>query len=209
MTTEPTEREVRRRRGASALVRGIAPIKDKRPELDFYRTPAVAVRSLVRVEPDLAGMRVWEPACGDGRISRVLEGAGAVVTSTDLADRGHGQSGVDFLTHAPLHEFDAIVTNPPFTHMLQFVERAVSFKPGKVCILGRLLVLENRRLSSVFKSSRLSRVWAFTRRINVAPLRYEPKSEFGGMIAFAWFVWERGWQGGPTVGWIDPKEGDN
>jgi len=35
--------------------------------------------------------QIWEPACGDGAISRVLEAAGYQVISTDLIDRGYGQ----------------------------------------------------------------------------------------------------------------------
>ena len=65
-----------------------------RKENDFYATPSWAVESLLQVEkfPDL----IWEPACGDGAISKVLRTHGHEVLSTDLIDRGYGQGGIDF-----------------------------------------------------------------------------------------------------------------
>jgi hypothetical protein len=61
---------------------------------------------------------IWEPACGDGAISKVLEAAGYTVISTDLVDRGYGHGGHDFLkSETPLGR--NIITNPPYgTHGL-------------------------------------------------------------------------------------------
>ena len=56
---------------------------------------------------------IWEPACGDGAIARVLERAGHRVIATDLIDRGYGEAGVDFLTTAEPRARH-IVTNPPY-----------------------------------------------------------------------------------------------
>ena len=61
---------------------------------DFLPTPVWATHALIdneKFEGD-----IWEPACGDGSMSRVLEST--VVQSTDLFDRGYGEAGVDFLT---------------------------------------------------------------------------------------------------------------
>jgi hypothetical protein len=55
---------------------------------DFYPTPPEAVRALLSVETFTGS--VWEPACGDGAISKVLIEAGFEVVSTDLIDRGFG-----------------------------------------------------------------------------------------------------------------------
>ena len=55
---------------------------------------------------------LWECACGDGAISRILEAAGFEVISTDLVDRGYGHGGHDFLAdHTTLA--DHVITNPP------------------------------------------------------------------------------------------------
>ena len=66
-----------------------------RPVDDFYITPPEATKALLAVEK--FGPCIWEPACGDGAMSRTLEEAGYKVTSTDLHSHGYGVSGVDFL----------------------------------------------------------------------------------------------------------------
>ena len=70
---------------------------------------------------------IWEPACGDGAISKVLAEAGYQVVSTDLIDRGYGAGGQDFLkSDKPLAK--NIITNPPYgTHGLgdAFVRKAL------------------------------------------------------------------------------------
>ena len=55
---------------------------------DFYPTPPEAIRALLSVETFEGS--IWEPACGDGAISKVLLEAGHEVVSTDLIDRGYG-----------------------------------------------------------------------------------------------------------------------
>lgn len=67
---------------------------------DFYPTPSWATKALIDHE-DFEGS-IWEPACGDGAISKTLEGYGGYdVTSTDLYDRGYGEGGVDFIDYHP------------------------------------------------------------------------------------------------------------
>src|SRR5215472_18606376 len=72
--------------GARAYVRGIRPDAKNRARDDFYPTPPEGTWALLSAIR-FAGT-IWEPACGDGSISRVLEAAGHKVTSTDLVDRG-------------------------------------------------------------------------------------------------------------------------
>ncbi|MGE0109036.1 MAG: hypothetical protein AB7S81_04635, partial [Bdellovibrionales bacterium] len=66
---------------------------------------------------------VWEPACGEGHISKYLEDMGHNVISTDLVDRGFGTVRVDFLmeTRGPT----AIITNPPWKLSEEFVRHAL------------------------------------------------------------------------------------
>ena len=40
---------------------------------------------------------VWECACGQGHLSKLLETKGYNVYSTDLIDRGYGKANIDFL----------------------------------------------------------------------------------------------------------------
>jgi hypothetical protein len=93
---------------------------------DFYPTPLECTVALYDAEAKFMPKELWEPACGDGAISRYLESKGHTVYSTDLIDRGYGQGGVDFLAQAkPLA--NAIVTNPPWKKGLvdDFVRHAL------------------------------------------------------------------------------------
>ena len=62
---------------------------------DFFPTPRWATFALI--ENEKFNGEIWECACGDGTMSRVLEETGQPVRSTDLYDRGFGEAGVDFL----------------------------------------------------------------------------------------------------------------
>src|SRR3954464_15510245 len=62
---------------------------------DFYPTPAWATYALIdneKFEGD-----IWECACGNGAMSRVLEETGRTVPSSDLYQRGFGEVGHDFV----------------------------------------------------------------------------------------------------------------
>ena len=79
---------------------------------DFYPTPAWPIEALAE-QVELRGKRILECACGDGRMARALEAAGANVTAFDIADYGYG--GVrDFLRDEFPEKFDGTITNPPY-----------------------------------------------------------------------------------------------
>ena len=91
----------------------------------FYRTPESATVALIRAIDRYLddNERIHEPACGDGAIARVLARHGFPVFATDLVDRGHGISGVDFLKTGPATPY--VITNPPFALAAQFIRKAV------------------------------------------------------------------------------------
>ena len=66
---------------------------------------------------------IHEPACGDGKIARVLTRYGHEVIATDLVDHGYGEPGFDFLTTGPMAS--DVVTNPPFHLAEKFIACAV------------------------------------------------------------------------------------
>lgn len=176
-----------------------------REEHDFYPTPPALIEPLLRVES--FPVNLWEPACGDGALSNVLTAHGHVVTSTDLVDRGYGQGRRDFLLKYQ-RVGDGLITNPPFRLWVEFAEHACrAFTPRfeKIALLGRLQLLEGKRVSALFAETGLSRVWVSAGRVNMLPRGAEDKGH-NGMIAWAWFVWERGWTGRPQIGWFSPEK---
>lgn len=77
------------------------------------------------------GKYIWEPCAGRGHLSEALITFGHKVVSTDLINRGYGIGGVDFLkpTLYDSLPFDAIITNPPYSHALECVKRSIELVP--------------------------------------------------------------------------------
>ncbi len=169
------------------------------PKDDFYPTPPIAVESLLRVE-QFDGA-IWEAACGDGAISRILQETGYDVVSTDLYDRGFGKPGVDFLrcreSLAP-----NLVTNPPYSITTAFARQALTLCRGKICLLLRLAFLEGKERQSLFEESGLARVHVFSGRLPRMHRHGWTGPRTTSTIAFAWFVWEPGWDRKTEVDWI-------
>lgn len=90
----PHELNSRRFESATARAFRFGPrIGPNRAPYEFYPTPPEATRALLAAERFNGS--IWEPACGQGHISKVLAEAGHEVISTDLVDYGYGQSGRD------------------------------------------------------------------------------------------------------------------
>jgi hypothetical protein len=166
---------------------------------DFYPTPPEAVEALLAVERFTG--QVWEPACGDGAISKVLSTHGYSVISSDLVDRGFGQGRIDFLLEQKALAPN-VVTNPPYKLAEEFAEHAVRLASGKVAFLLRLSWLEGQRRSDLFARMPFARLWVFSRRL---PRMHRgdycgPKAT--STMPFCWIVWDRAHSGPPTIGWL-------
>lgn len=171
---------------------GRAPLAEHRD--DFYASPPEAVRALLEVET-FSGT-IWEPACGDGAIVDVLRAAGHTVYATDLVERGcaDSESRVDFLfEQAPAFHVGAIVTNPPYALAKPFVAHAITLSIPKVAMLLRLAFLEGSGRSSILDGGLLARVHIFRNRLPRMHRHGWTGKQTSSSIAFAWFVWELGW----------------
>jgi hypothetical protein len=170
----------------------------------FYRTPAETTRALLKVEK--FRRRVWELACGDGAISKVLIEAGYEVVSTDLIDRGYGEGGVDFLKQTK-RRADAAITNPPFALDDQFALHLIKLGVRKFALLARLTWLEGvDRYRRLFSQYKLARVWVFSARQTLWHGEDDAPEDDGGQTAYAWFVFELDHKGGFTGDWLIPED---
>lgn len=166
---------------------------------DFYPTPPWATFALIDNEKFSGD--IWECACGNGAMSRVLSETGCVVKSSDLYDRGYGEVGVDFL--ATNMRADNIITNPPYNSAEGFVKSGVQLANQKFALLLRLAFLEGaKRARTIFAECPPSRVWVFSERITFYPLGAKVKGT--GTTAYAWFVWDKASQPGTEIRWFQP-----
>lgn len=165
---------------------------------DFYPTPLWATYALIDNEKFSGG--VWECACGDGAMSSVLGHATKHVVSSDLYDRGFGETGIDFIGSS--RRADNIVTNPPYNSAEAFVRTGAQQANKKFALLLRLAFLEGaNRANTIFSRVPPARVWVFSERITFYPKGATVKGS--GTTAYAWFVWDKD-ASGTELKWLKP-----
>lgn len=189
--------------GGAAYASALTDDPVNREKDDFYPTHPGATKALLSVER--FGRTIWEPACGEGDMSRVLIEAGYEVISHDLVDRGFGIARRDFLMEHDLAAPD-IVTNPPFKLALPFCQHALDLGAVKVAMFLRLAFLEGVERKAFFEARPPARVWVMSRRVPMQRGRLSREGDGHGVMAFAWFVWERGHCGPPEIGFLDWKD---
>jgi hypothetical protein len=166
---------------------------------DLYETPAVAVRALLDVER--LPHHIWECACGPGSIVQVLRDAGHRVSATDLVDYGcpDSLSGVDFLMESKVPAgVQCVCTNPPFKLAGEFVAHALNLCPI-VIVLLRLAFLESARRAPILDGGHLARIYAFSNRLPMMHRHGWTGPTATSQTAFAWFVFDRNYDGPTTL----------
>lgn len=172
--------------------------KEDREENDFYATQPIAAEWLIKLEN--LDNNIWECACGQGHLGKVFEEHGYNVLATDLIDRGYGQGGVDFLKSDGLFIGD-IVTNPPYKYAQEFIEHALSLIPDgyKVCMFLKVQFLEGKTRRKLYTNCPPRTVYISSSRIQCGR-----NGEFkGSMVAYAWYVWEKGYKGDTVLKWFN------
>lgn len=193
--------------------------KEEREATDFYSTDPDCVKDLLKLEQ--FENKILEPCCGSGNISKVLEEAGHEVISTDLYDHGYGTSGIDLFTYKDID--CSIITNPPFGIVTEFIEHMLdNLKSGhKMALFLKLQFLEGQdRYKKVFSRKQLKTVYLYTKRVacyknNEMYQRNEDgtfkldkdgnKMKIPSAVAYAWYIFESGYQGDPVIKWISNK----
>jgi len=185
-----------------------------RAEHDFYPTPPEAVRALLSVE-SFDGP-IWEPACGDGAISKELERHGHQVHSTDLIDRGYGASEHDFLSPITLTrvmieqpQLRHIITNPPYGYKPgigdKFVGQALKVARttgGKVAMLLNLASLASRYRTAKWRNDPPARIHVLDDLIC-----WPNGNPFGAGLSivqqrYCWVVWSPNRADGTQLTWL-------
>ena len=202
--------EVATRRPVSATTRAFRmgpKIAPHRAAYEFYPTPPEATRALLSAE-SFDGS-IWEPACGQGHISKVLTEAGYDVVSTDLVSYGYGEAGRDFLAESrPLAKH--IVTNPPYGRGLAdaFAKHALALTretEGSVAMLMNLSGLCHPLRHDFYVGQPPAVVYALDECICWP---YGDPSHATTSIAkqrYCWIVWKHGHHGPTELRWLSTR----
>ena len=196
-------------RASTFMTLGASNHTDKEREKDdFYATDPGAIDALFGSPIGLSiPGTVWECACGNGCLSERMEHYGRTVYSSDIVDRGYGET-TDFLEcrDMPLG-CECIITNPPYKYALEFVKHGIGLLPeGGLCIMFlKTTFLEGqRRWKELYSSTPPKWVLQFRKRVLCAKnARFEAMRKGGGSaVSYAWFVWEKGYTGRSMIDWI-------
>lgn len=173
---------------------------------DYYATDPRAIDKLLKVQEPFR--KVWEPACGGGHLSERLTELGYYVCSSDIVDRGYKRLSfvADFLRRktAPFQAQYDIITNPPYKYAKEFVLKALELLPqGCRCFMFlKLTFLEGKaRFDELFSKFPPKAVHVLSERLQCAKNGDFDKYK-NGAVAYAWFVWQKGYAGKTVIDWI-------
>jgi hypothetical protein len=177
----------------------------ERQSQDYYATTPKAAELLLELET--FSQNIWECACGEGHLSKVFKNNGYNVRSSDLIDRGFGEVGVDFLGMGNFEWNGDIITNPPYRYAQEFVEKALQIIPtgNKVAMFLKLQFMEGKGRKILFLSNPPKTIYVTSSRLMCAKNAEFEKmiSGGGGIQAYAWYVWEKGFNGTTQLKWFN------
>ena len=161
-----------------------------RKSLESYSTPPQATEALLERE-SFRG-RILEPCGFDGAMGEVLDEYGHQVIASDIA------TGDDFLEMSD--NLPNVITNPPFSLALEFVEHAKTVATSRIAMLLPLDFLHGVSRYELFQDRGfpLKVVYVFCQRLRFGNT---PEAQSAPM-ANAWFVWDKRYKDKPTVEWI-------
>jgi hypothetical protein len=173
----------------------------ERESNDYYATEPKAVELLLELE-DFTEFKVWECACGEGHLSEAMINKGISVFSSDLINRGYGHQ-LDFLLFQ--EKWDGhIITNPPYKHSQQFIEKALDIvhEGQKIAMFLPIRYTEGKARKKLFQSHPPKTVYISSSRLKCA-INGTFDQMKGSATSYAWFVWEKGFNGTTSLKWFN------
>ena len=178
---------------------------EERQNEDYYATDPKAAILLLELEK--FSENIWECACGEGHLSQVFEKAGYKVRSSDLMDRGFGETGVDFLSEENKFWDGDIITNPPYKYAQEFIQKSLDIIPNgkKVAMFLKVQFMEGKGRKNMFISNPPKVVYVSSSRLLCAKNAEFDKmiANGGSAVAYAWYIWEKGFDGVTQLKWFN------
>ena len=150
-----------------------------RQDKDFYPTPPECTIALLDFLESKMLLRktdgIWECACGNNAMVRVMSNRGYSVIGTDVS------FGYDYLSPNLDVPSEWIITNPPFALAQQFIERSIEHKRPFAMLLK----------SQYWHSAKRRKLFEDHPPLYVLPLTWRP--DFSGkgnsLMDVIWCVW--------------------
>lgn len=177
---------------------------NEREKNDYYATEPKAADLLMCYEKM---ENVWECAAGERHLADVFEECGILGKASDLIVRCPDVERLDFLTYNGPKWNGDIVTNPPYSYGLDFVYKALeSVTEGrKVCMFLKVQFLEGKERKKLFTKYPPKTIYVSSSRLLCAKNGEFERMRAGGgsAVAYAWYVWVKGYSGETVIKWIN------
>lgn len=171
---------------------------------DYYATDPKALELFLnRLKQDNITLHsnIWECACGEGNLSKILINRGYHIYSSDLINRGYGDK-LDFLKYNESISMDILI-NPPYKYALDFVKHALDILNNNYFAIFFLKIqfLEGKERYKFFKENPPKYVYVHSERQKCA-LNNDFENVKSSAVCYAWYIWQKGWKGETIIRWI-------
>lgn len=188
--------------------------RKKDTQYDFYETPKWATEKAVE-QMLIDGIlnkydNILEPCVGAGAISDVLQVYGFEnLMCSDIQDADYikGEKSID-VYDLESDICDVVFTNPPYNLMTlkekdggSMLKEFLRISKNKVILLLNIFYLSSRDRKELLEQSHLRHIYIHSDRVTMYPYG-EEKPKNGGTKMHAWFVWDKDYNGKPTLSWI-------
>lgn len=177
---------------------------------DYYATPPIAIDCLINHCGSRIPENVWEPAAGRGWISTALADHGHNVYSSDLFEYDDPlceiETDTNYLITPNTSKSRGIITNPPYKHKLAetFARKAIS-ESDFVAFFLRLTFCESNGRYDFFCENP-PELLIMSARIACFEENFSTDQGLGGMVAYAWYIWDKNSDRSGTVQWANAKK---
>jgi hypothetical protein len=184
-------------------------------DYEVFRSPLFVYKCLYDNYPNLIKGDVLDPSAGDGRMILELINRGnnnkhmlcdireeEITTWKNIPSFINAEFKIgNFLEIESFRKFDSIITNPPFTLTVPFIEHGMKWLKdnGNIAILQRSNWLGTYKRSQWLKQSGLRYVLVIPKR----PIwEIDGRDNRSDTYEYFWFIFQKGYTGLPEVDWL-------
>lgn len=155
--------------------------KEDRQVMDFYPTPSEVTIALMDFLKLPVPSKIWEPACGEGAMAKIISSYGHTVWPTDIRKTDYCLLEHNFLKTTEEYKMDAIITNPPFNTAHRFILQALKLAPVVAMVLK----------SQYWHAAKRQHIFIKHPPAWILPLTWRPDFLGGGasQLDCLWTVW--------------------
>jgi predicted RNA methylase len=179
------------------------PLEKLSRDLEHFESPAWAVLAIL--EKEILTKQVYDPCCGTGILGEIAIAQGYEMVSFDIHDWGYKNQLMrqDYLDpDFTGQKFDehSVIMNPPFSKASEFVLKAKELGARKILCFQRFSWLESKDRREFWDKNPPAKIYLCAERASCWRHDIPPENRKSSTpTSHAWFVWEKGFLGNPTV----------